>query len=111
VLFTDGKADYKVIGEGFLRGDGHCSVGPDDNWMVTDGAIDATLEKNLLIYNLQAKQGLELGKFPMKEKRYFSSDVRCDLHPRWDRTGKAICIDALETKNWTRQVHVVNLQF
>jgi hypothetical protein len=111
VLFTDGKADYKVIGEGFLKGDGHCSVGPDENWMVTDGSIGSTLEKNLLIYHLQTKQGLELGRFPMKEKRYFSSDVRCDLHPRWDRTGNAICIDALETKNWTRQVHVANLQF
>jgi hypothetical protein len=79
--------------------------------MATDGAIGSTLEKNLLIYNLQTKEGLELGRFPVKEKRYFSGDVRCDLHPRWNRTGNAIYIDALETRNWTRQLHVATLQF
>ncbi|MGH9629663.1 MAG: hypothetical protein ACRD7E_15215 [Bryobacteraceae bacterium] len=111
VMFTDGESDYKVLGKGFLEGDGHCSVAPDGNWMVTDGSISSTLEKNLLIYNLETMQGLELGKFPMKEKRYFSGDIRCDLHPRWNRTGDQICIDALETRTWTRQLHVARLQF
>jgi hypothetical protein len=111
VLFTDGKDDYKVVGEGILKGDGHCSVAPDGNWMVTDGSIRPTLEKSLLIYNLESKQGLELGRFKMKEERYFSSDIRCDLHPRWNRTGTQICIDALEPDTWTRQLHIANLQF
>lgn len=111
VMFTDGKDDYKLVGEGFLKGDGHCSVAPDGNWMVTDGSIGSTLEKNLLIYNLETKQGLELGRFPMNERRYFSGDTRCDLHPRWNRTGNQICIDALETKTWSRQIHIADMQF
>ncbi len=35
--------------------------------------------------------------------------VRCGLHPRWNRTRDQICFDALETANWTRQLHVAQL--
>ncbi len=111
VMFTDGKSDYEVIGKDFFKGDGHCSVAPDQNWMVTDGAHASKLEKSLLIYNLAEKHGVELGRFPMGEKKYFTGDVRCDLHPRWNRTGDQICIDALELANWTRQLHVARLNF
>lgn len=46
----------------------------------------------------------------MKEKKYVNSDVRCDLHPRWNRRGNKICIDALNPADWTRQLHVVHLE-
>ena len=54
-------------------------------------------------------RGSELGRFPMREQRYLSSDLRCDLHPRWNRTGSQICFDALEQKTWTRQLHLATL--
>ncbi|MBA3441574.1 MAG: hypothetical protein H0T92_17075 [Pyrinomonadaceae bacterium] len=111
VLFTDGKQDYRSIGEGFLVGDGHCSFAPDGKWIVTDRNHAETLEKSLMIYNVETKQGIKLGTFPMWEKRYFNSDLRCDLHPRWSRTGAGICFDALETTNWTRQLHIAYLDF
>lgn len=109
VLFTDGKQDYQAIGEGFLQGDGHCSFAPDGQWIVTDRNVAATREKMLMIFHTGMKQGLLLGTFPMKE--YLSGDLRCDLHPRWNRTGDAICFDALETTTWTRQLHVAYLDF
>ena len=111
VLFTDGKWDYRSIGEGFLVGDGHCSFAPDQTWLVTDRNDPEKLEKSLMIYNIKTREGVMLGSFPMKEQRYFNSDLRCDLHPRWSRTGDAICFDALETTNWTRQLHVTYLNF
>lgn len=111
VLFTDGRADYQVLGRGFFRGDGHCSVAPDGNWLVSDSADAATLEKALLIYHLECREGFEIGKFSMRENRYFHSDLRCDLHPRWDRTGRKICFDALESAGGTRQLHVAELDF
>src|SRR5262245_8724707 len=109
VLFTDGEPDYQAIGEGFLQGDGHCSFAPDGQWIVTDRNVAATREKMLMIFHTGMKQGLLLGTFPMKE--YLSGDLRCDLHPRWNRTGDAICFDALETRTWTRQLHVAFLDF
>jgi hypothetical protein len=43
-------------------------------------------------------------------REYMSGDLRCDLHPRWNRAGNAVCFDALETKGWTRQLHVAQLE-
>jgi hypothetical protein len=102
VLFTDGKQDYQSIGEGFLKNDGHCSFAPDQQWLVTDRNLDETFEKMLMIYHLEAKQGLVLGKFAMRNSTYLRGDLRCDLHPRWSRSGKMICFDAIEPQNFTR---------
>jgi len=109
VLFTDGGSDFRSIGEGFLRGDGHCSFAPDGNWLVTDRNDSKTGSKSLLLYDMKSRTGLELGNFPMGE--YLGGDLRCDLHPRWNRKGTVICFDALETATWTRQLHVAELEF
>ncbi|MCI0663110.1 MAG: hypothetical protein L0220_18750, partial [Acidobacteria bacterium] len=99
ILFSDGKQDYQTVGEGFLRGDGHCSFAPDGQWIVTDRNDGLTRSKSLMIYHVGMKKGLLLGAFPVNE--YLSGDLRCDLHPRWNRTGDQICFDALDTKDWT----------
>jgi len=105
-LFTDGKDDHRVIGGGFLDFDGHCSFAPDREWLVTDRKRGNTLEQSLLLYNLRTGKGVVLCKFDMGEKRYIGGDLRCDFHPRWNRTGDAICFDAIEPKGRTRQLHV-----
>jgi hypothetical protein len=110
MLFTDGKANYQVIGDGFLDFDGHCTFSPDQDWIVTNRKHGNTLEQSLLIYNLRSKQGLVLCKYKMGESKYVSGNVRCDFHPRWNRAGDQICFDALEPANWTRQLHVVYLK-
>jgi hypothetical protein len=110
VLFHDGEGDYRILGQGFLTSDGHCSVSPDGQWMATDQNLPSTLEKRLLLYHLAAGRGSELARMPMKEPRYLGGDLRCDLHPRWNRTGTQICFDALEPKSWTRQLHVASLR-
>ncbi len=109
VLFTDGAGDYRVLGEEFLTSDGHCSVSRDEQWMVTDENVSKTLEKRLLLYHLPTGQGTELARMPMRERRYLNSDLRCDLHPRWDRTGRQICFDALDRGTGLRQLHVARL--
>lgn len=110
VLFTDGKADYRVIGDGFLDFDGHCSFGPDQDWIVTDHKHGGTLEQSLLLYNLRTRQRCVLCTLNMREKKYRSGDVRCDFHPRWNRAGDQICFDAIEPANGTRQVHIAYLE-
>lgn len=110
VLFTDGKADYRRIGAGFLTGDGHCSFAPDRQRLATDRNDGSKIEKRLLLYDLRTEQGAVLGSFPMRSKTYLSGDLRCDLHPRWSRDGSQICVDALETETWTRQLHVVAME-
>ena len=106
VLFTDGKADYRVIGEGLLDFDGHCSFSPDQNWIATDHKHHDTMAQSLLIYNVRTEQRLVLCTYDMREKKYMSGDVRCDFHPRWNRAGDSICFDAIEPATGTRQLHV-----
>jgi hypothetical protein len=62
------------------------------------------------MFHLPTSRGVELARMPMKEQRYLSSDLRCDLHPRWNGAGTQICFDALEPQGWTRQLHVATLQ-
>jgi len=111
MLFTDGKKDFQIVGEGFLHGDGHCTFSPDQQWLATDQRVSGTLAKSLVIFNVKTRQGLVLGKFDMLEKRYLSGDLRCDLHPRWNRIGDAICIDAIDRATGTRQLHIAQLDF
>jgi hypothetical protein len=110
VLFHDGEGDYQVLGRGFLTSDGHCSASPGGEWMVTDQNVSSAMEKRLLLYHLPTGRGTVLARMPMKEPRYMGGDLRCDLHPRWNRTGTQICFDALEQRSWSRQLHVATLR-
>lgn len=109
MLFTDGKQDYQVVAPDLLIDDGHCTFAPDGNWLATDLNHSDPVSKSLWIYNLEGQYGQKLEDFPMKEMKYLKGDVRCDLHPRWNRSGNKICIDALNPKDWTRQIHIVHL--
>ena len=113
-LFTDGEDNYQQVGEGFLVGDGHCTFSPDQNWLASDGSVASGIKgkysvNSLEIYNVANNYGVFLAMFNMRENKNISGDLRCDLHPRWNRTGDAICVDALDTTDWTRQLHVVHL--
>jgi hypothetical protein len=113
VLFRDvAEPSYTVVGPEALDADGHCSFGPDKEWLVTDRNVSAVPAKRLMLYHMGRKEYVELGEFPMKTpagETYLSSDLRCDLHPRWKATGDQICFDALDPRTWTRQVHIAEL--
>ena len=109
VLFTDGRNDYKQLGEGNLDFDGHCSFAPAQNWLVTDCKLKATIEQAIMIYNVETGQFRELGRFDMRNKKFISGDLRCDFHPRWNRTGDQICFDGIDSRDGTRQLHIVKL--
>jgi hypothetical protein len=109
VLFTDGQADYEVIGEGFLDSDGHCSFSPDQDWIATDRKQGAKMQQSLLIYNVRTRHRQTLYTCDMRDRIYISGDVRCDFHARWNRTGNEICFDAIDPSDGTRQLHIAYL--
>ena len=112
-LFKDtDKPDYQIVGPEFLDADGHCSFSPDPQLLVTGRNIPEVPAKRLMLYHLGRKEGTVLGEFPMKTpsgENYITTDLRCDLHPRWKSTGDRICFDALDTRTWTRQLHIATL--
>ncbi len=113
VLFRDTlRPEYQVIGPEFLDADGHCSFSPDSSQIVTDRNLPEVPAKRLMLYHLGRREGTVLGEFPMKTpagENYISTDLRCDLHPRWKATGDQVCFDALDTRTWTRQLHIARL--
>ena len=87
-----------------LRKDGHPSPSPDGRSLITDTYPDSAGDQHLLwIHPGECVQ--EIGRYysPLR----FRGEVRCDLHPRWDRTGRRICFDAV--RSGRRALHVVQL--
>lgn len=74
-----------------LSSDGHPSYSPDGRHVVTDTYPDRSR-----IATLYCIYGDKINKIarvfaPFK----YDNDVRCDLHPRWNREGDKICFDSV----------------
>jgi hypothetical protein len=95
-----------VLGEGVYTVDGHCSFSPDRDWLLTDTYPGADGFRTLILHDLRADRRTDIGKFhgPHPEDR----EIRCDLHPRWSRDGRQICIDSLHDAG-RRQVYVLDV--
>ena len=87
-----------------LSGDGHPSYGPGGK-VVTDTYPDRRRVASVYILD-DSSEKITVAARVFAPFRY-DNDVRCDLHPRWSRDGKQICIDSVfEGK---RRLYVVNL--
>lgn len=71
----------------FFRMDNHMSFSPDGKLMITDD-----YGHTLRLYNPEKKTTTDLGYFYSMENT--CTDVRCDLHPRWNRTGNIVTFDS-----------------
>tara|TARA_R110002049_G_scaffold79853_1_gene203152 strand:- start:2810 stop:4063 length:1254 start_codon:yes stop_codon:yes gene_type:complete len=92
-LLKDKTAEFYPIGQGVLTEDGHPSFSADDDWMLTDTYPDKSRMSSLLLYNLSSNKVYNLGEFlsPLK----FTSELRCDLHPRFNAYGNKITFDSV----------------
>jgi len=108
LLLTDGENDIREISPDYLGFDGHCTFSPDGRWIATDRRHGQTTESELLRYHVDNGTHQSLGRVYMHDRKFLSGDLRCDLHPRWSRSGKALCIDALDHEG-TRQLHIINV--
>lgn len=104
-LYKDLTNEISVVGKGTLTGDGHPSYSPEERIILTDTLPDKYGERNLLLYNYTNYKLSKIGSFysPLK----FSGEVRCDLHPRWDRIGDYICLDSAHEGG--RAMYLINL--
>ncbi len=75
--------------------------------MATDRKDKESNSQSLWLYDLELDKGMILCCKPINEKKYFSGDIRCDFHPRWNPSGNKICFDAVDTETGTRQMHLV----
>jgi hypothetical protein len=100
VLFEDKTGGYTVVGDSCFNSDGHPSFSPNRRWILTDTYPDRFRVSTLILYDTQTDQRFDLAK--LRSPREFASPNLqstwpCDLHPRWDRSGTAICFDSAHT--------------
>ena len=104
-LFTDLTPRVEVIGEGILTENGHCSYSPDGRWLLTDTYPDDKGVRTLMLYRQRDGERVDIGRFFAPPKLY--EEIRCDLHPRWSRDGRQICIDSAHDDS--RQMYVLDV--
>jgi hypothetical protein len=104
-LFTDRDPTVQIVGDGVLSRDGHCSFSPDGRWLLTDTYPDTGRLSALLLFRLRDGQCFEAGRFFSPSN--LVGDIRCDLHPRWNRHGDQVCIDSAHEGQ--RQIYVLDV--
>lgn len=105
-LFEDQSDRIETIGENVLTVDGHCSYAPDRRWVLTDTYPDRDGYRTLLLWDTQNKRRVDVGRFHGPTPS--DGEIRCDLHPRWSRDGKRVCIDSIH--EGARQMYVVDVE-
>ncbi|MFQ6098076.1 MAG: hypothetical protein ACE5O2_10160, partial [Armatimonadota bacterium] len=105
-LFTDQSDERQVVGEGALTVDGHCTYSPDLRWILTDTYPDREEHKRtLILYDPAENRRVDIGRFYSPPQ--LQGEIRCDLHPRWNRAGTQVCIDSAHEP--TRQMYVLDV--
>ena len=115
LLITDtddhGWSDPTELGPGGSMGvlvtEGHPTFTPDRRCFVFDGRADAGGSRPLRLYDVAGRREIELGRFYAAPQ--FKGDVRCDLHPRWNRAGTQVTFDSVHEGD--RQVYAIDLRF
>lgn len=92
-LMKDKTHEGTIQADGYFWFDNHMSFSPDKKWMITDTYPDDVHRmQTLQIYNPEQNVCVELGRF--YSPPVSTTDIRCDLHPRWNRTGSAVTFDS-----------------
>ncbi|NLN92560.1 MAG: hypothetical protein GX130_04515 [Candidatus Hydrogenedens sp.] len=103
--YFDQSDRVEVVAPEVLIQDGHCTWSPCGNWILTDTYPDKERKQTLLLYRPADGKRVDLGRF--FQERATEEQLRCDLHPSWNRAGTQICIDSLCSGQ--RQVYLLDV--
>ena len=106
-LFTDRTGKAEVVGGDVLTADGHCSYSPDRRWILGDTYPDAAWRCSVWLYEVATGRRVDVGSFRAPPELYRTAGIRCDLHPRFSRDGREVCIDSAH--EGPRQMYVIDV--
>lgn len=94
---TDSPTPSITLISGLPEGDGHPSLSPCKRWILGDTLSDQYSERSLWIYDQSVQRLKTIATFysPLTLR----GEVRCDLHPRWDRLGQCVAVDSAHSGN------------
>lgn len=104
-LIDDRTGSADAVGEGVLTCDGHCTYSQEGRWVLTDTYPDRQGEQSLILYDVAESRRIDVGRFRAAPE--LTGELRCDLHPRFDRECRRICIDSAHAG--TRQMYCVDV--
>ncbi len=104
-LLEDRTDDKTPVDKKTLTKDGHCSMSPQGRWLLTDEYLDHSRSRPLYLYDMQEARLFEIGRF--HSPFGFRGELRCDLHPRWNRDGRMVCFDSVH--DGSRQMYVMDV--
>ena len=93
------------VGKGVLEQDGHPMYTADRRWILTDTYPDSERMQTLILYETGTGRRIDIGRF-RSDPSVYDSDIKCDLHPRWDRSERLICVDS--TDRGVRQCLIID---
>ena len=105
-VLNDKMHEGHLVADGCLWRDNHMSFSPDRKIMLSDNYPgEASRTRNIFLYNAEKNVCVDLGLYySMPES---TTDIRCDLHPRWNRTGDQVTFDS--THEEFRGVYLIDL--
>ena len=105
-LYRDQSEQVLPVGVDVLTENGHCTYSPDRRWVLTDTYPDPVRsERSLILFDPNTNTRVDIGRF--HSPSVGPKEDRCDLHPRWSRDGKSVCIDS--THEGERQMYIVDV--
>jgi hypothetical protein len=94
-MWEYGSDHSTVVGLGVLTSDGHPQVDPEQRWLLTDTYPDRFRQQHLLLYDMQLERSQDLAS--LRVPAGYRDSLRCDFHPRWNRSYSAVCFDSAHT--------------
>lgn len=105
-ILKDKTYEGELVGGGYFNRDNHMSYSPNRKLMITDTYPDDRIMQPLKVISIEKDLCVELGRFYSIKRSV--TDLRCDLHPRWNQDGSMISFDS--THEGQRGVYVMDME-
>lgn len=99
-LIKDKSSEVTRIDCNIFHEDGHCSYSPDRKYILYDSYPDTAGYRKIYLYDIAEQTPFLLAELLSEQLNQVSCvDVRCDLHPSWNREGTAITFESVHEGN------------
>jgi len=90
--FTDRTDRAGLLSKKMPTVDGHPSVSPDSQWVLTDTYPDKGRASALYLYNMLSDELIKVGRFHQPWR--YKAEMRIDMHPKWSVNANVVFFES-----------------